>query len=70
MNINVYKPLAYILVQCLAVCQKTLRCSLYCLATTASCGSSGSAADSNACKDSNTVRNVIAAALTSHNNSG
>uniref|UniRef100_A0A2M4D8K7 Putative secreted protein n=1 Tax=Anopheles darlingi TaxID=43151 RepID=A0A2M4D8K7_ANODA len=36
--------------------------SLYCVATTASCGSSGSAAASSACSDSNTVRSVMAAA--------
>ena len=34
-----------------------------CLATTASCGSSGSAEDKRDCKDSSTVLSVIAAAL-------
>jgi len=60
---HAHSPPAYVLAQCRAVFLNISGSSLYCLATTASCGSSGSAADSNACNDSSTVRNVIAAAL-------
>lgn len=55
-------PPAYADVQCLAVWRNKSGCSLNCLATTASCGSSGSAADNKAWRESNTVRRVIAAA--------
>ena len=58
------RPPAYVLAQCRAVLLNISGSSLYCLATTASWGSSGSAADSSACSDSSTVLNVIAAALT------
>ena len=60
---NGNKPFAYMLVQCLAVFVYSLGFSLYCLATTASCGSSGSADDSKAWSESKTVLRVIAAAL-------
>ena len=53
---------AYMLVQWRAVLTNMKWLFLYWLATTASCGSSGSAAASRACNESNTVLRVIAAA--------
>lgn len=50
-------------VQWRAVCLNISWFSLNCLATTASCGSSGSAAASRAWRERRTVRSVIAAAL-------
>lgn len=58
-----YSPPAYAFVQCFAVNANISWFSLYWDATTASCGSSGSAADKSACNDSRTVLSVIAAAL-------
>ena len=55
-------PEAYLLVQCWAVLRNISGRSLYWRATTASCGSSGSAAAIRACRESSTVRSVIAAA--------
>lgn len=53
---------AYTCAQSRAVCLNISGFCLYWFATTASCGSSGSAAASRACNDNNTVRRVIAAA--------
>jgi hypothetical protein len=55
-------PLAYEFVQCFAVLQNISKFSLYWEATTASCGSSGSAEAKSACNDNKTVLSVIAAA--------